>query len=196
MQVSAGSAAQAVPATRREQILAAAAELFAAHGFHGVGIDDIGAAVGISGPALYRHFRSKDAMLGEMLISISRELFSEGKERAAAAEDPSKALAELVTFHTNFALDNPALITVQERNLGNLREDDRKQVRALQRQYVEVWVGAISAAVPGITEERARSAAHAVFGLLNSTPHNRYVDSTELAELLHRLALGALHAAR
>src|SRR3954471_5912902 len=109
-------------ATRREQILAAAAELFARHGFHGVGIDDIGAAVGISGPALYRHFRSKDAMLGEMLNSISHFLLQGGTERAEGATDPEKVLAELVDFHVGFALSQPSLITVQERNLGNLTD--------------------------------------------------------------------------
>ena len=40
---------------RREQILIVAARLFAKHGFHGVSIADLGAAVGVSGPALYRH---------------------------------------------------------------------------------------------------------------------------------------------
>ncbi|WP_236789176.1 TetR/AcrR family transcriptional regulator [Amycolatopsis sp. GM8] len=181
-------------ASRREQILTAAAELFAQHGFHGVGIDDIGAAVGISGPALYRHFRSKDAMLGEMLSSISQFLFDGGNARADATEDPERVLAELVDFHVNFALSQPALITVQERDLANLTDADRKQVRALQRRYVEVWVRAIRDAVPGVSERRARSAAHAVFGLINSTPYNRYLDDTELADLLRRLALGALHA--
>ena len=181
-------------ASRREQILAAAAELFASHGFHGVGIDDIGAAVGISGPALYRHFRSKDAMLGEMLSSISNYLFDGGRARADAAEDPELVLAELVDFHVNFALTQPSLITVQERNLANLTDVDRKQVRALQRRYVEVWVRAIRDAVPGVDERQARSAAHAVFGLINSTPHNRYLEDTDLAVLLRRLALGALHS--
>src|SRR2546423_6495057 len=90
-------------ANRREQILAAAAELFARHGFHGVGIDDIGAAVGISGPALYRHFRSKDAMLGEMLSSISHFLLGGGTARVQAAGDPARALAALVEFHVDFA---------------------------------------------------------------------------------------------
>src|ERR1700742_3779558 len=103
-------------ASRREQILAAAAELFAHHGFHGVGIDDIGAAVGISGPALYRHFRSKDAILGEMLNSISEYLLAGGQRTVAAAADPDDALGELIRFHVDFALDNPALITVQERS--------------------------------------------------------------------------------
>ncbi|OZM73743.1 TetR family transcriptional regulator [Amycolatopsis antarctica] len=181
--------------SRREQILAAAAELFARHGFHGVGIDDIGAAVGISGPALYRHFRSKDAMLGEMLTSISTFLLDGGSGRAEAVADAQEVLAQLVEFHVDFALAHPALITVQERNLGNLTDEDRKQVRALQRRYVEVWVRAIRDAVPGVGETEARSAAHAVFGLINSTPHNRHLSDAQLATLLGRLALGALRAA-
>ncbi|MEC3977810.1 SACE_7040 family transcriptional regulator [Amycolatopsis sp. H20-H5] len=182
-------------ANRREQILTAAAELFAHHGFHGVGIDDIGAAVGISGPALYRHFRSKDAILGEMLNSISRYLLEGGTARASQPGEVTEVLEALVRFHVDFALEHPALITVQERNLANLTDVDRRQVRALQRQYVEVWVRAISDAVPGIGERPARSAAHAVFGLINSTPYNRHLGDGELADLLCKLALGALRAA-
>ena len=183
-------------AGRREQILAAAAELFARHGFHGVGIDDIGAAVGISGPALYRHFRGKDAMLGEMLTSISEYLLEGGARQAEQDSDPDDTLAALVTFHVDFALAQPALITVQERNLANLTDEDRKRVRGLQRRYVEVWVATLRAAVPHLDETRARSAAHAVFGLINSTPHSRYLPDDELAELLGHLALGALYAAK
>ena len=64
--------------TRREQILATAADLFAARGFHGVSVVDLGAACGISGPALYKHFASKDAVLAEMLVSISQRLLEVG----------------------------------------------------------------------------------------------------------------------
>jgi AcrR family transcriptional regulator len=178
--------------SRREQILAAAAELFARHGFHGVGIDEIGAAVGVSGPALYRHFRSKDAMLGEMLTSISDHLLAGGLERRERTEDPAKLLGELVAFHVDFALDNPALITVQERNLGNLTDPDRRRVRALQRRYVEVWVQAIRDTTPGLREPAARAAAHAVFGLINSTPHSRHLGREGMATMLRDMALGAL----
>src|ERR1700704_5221805 len=96
-------------ANRREQILAAAAELFAHHGFHGVGIDDIGAAVGISGPALYRHFRSKDAMLGEMLNSISRFLLEGGTARAEQAGGPHPGVGPLVRVPVDFAAGHPPL---------------------------------------------------------------------------------------
>jgi AcrR family transcriptional regulator len=180
--------------TRREQILAAAAELFARSGFHGVGIDDIGAAVGISGPALYRHFRSKDAMLGEMLTSISEYLLSGGQQTMDTVLDAAAALPELIRFHVDFALDNPALITVQERSLGNLSDPDRRRVRAMQRRYVEIWVRTISAAVPGVGEPGARAAAHAVFGLINSTPHSAHLDRGQMAALLYRMALAALAA--
>lgn len=178
--------------SRRDQILNAAAELFARHGFHGVGIDDIGAAVGISGPALYRHFRSKDAMLGEMLTSISEVLLAGGLDRRERTEDPLKVLGELVAFHVDFALDNPALITVQERNLGNLTEPDRRRVRALQRRYVEVWVAAIRDTAPELDEPTARAAAHAVFGLINSTPHSRHLGRDGMATVLREMATAAL----
>ncbi len=180
--------------SRRDQILNAAAELFARHGFHGVGIDDIGAAVGISGPALYRHFRSKDAMLGEMLTSISERLLDGGQARVDAASDADEALRALVGWHVDFALDDPALITVQMRNLANLTDPDRRRVRALQRRYVEVWVETIRHTVPTLDEPTARAAAHAVFGLINSTPHSAHLDRDQMAALLSHMALASLTA--
>ena len=67
--------------TRRDQILETAAELFAAKGFHGVSVGEIGKACGISGPALYKHFESKDAVLAAMLVGISERLLEEGRAR-------------------------------------------------------------------------------------------------------------------
>ncbi len=191
----AGAVAADGPAlTRREQILAAAAELFARFGFHGVGIDDIGAAVGVSGPALYRHFRSKDAMLGEMLTGISHKLLDGGRARAAEAGAPNRALDALVGWHVEFALTNPALITVHMRDLDSLPEGDHRRVRELQRSYVEVWVSALRAVRDDLDEHSARACAHAVLGLINSTPYSAHLDIDAMTALLHRMALGALSA--
>src|SRR3954449_11076410 len=131
--------------SRREQILRAAAQLFAERGSRSVGVDDVGAAVGVTGPAIYRHFASKDAMLAEMLLRISERLLAGGSERVAAAgADPVRQLRALIEFQVDFALDNPALITVQDRDLGNLAATDAAQVRRLQRRYVEVWVAVLA----------------------------------------------------
>ena len=91
------------PASRRQQILETAAELFAARGFHGVSVADLGAAVGISGPGLYKHFAGKDAVLAEMLVSISEELLSVGRQRVAEAPDAAAAVRALVDWHVEFA---------------------------------------------------------------------------------------------
>lgn len=193
------NAQSAAPTSRREQILKEAARLFAERGFHGVGVDEIGAAVGISGPGLYRHFAGKDAMLAELLVGISERLLEGGRMRVAeGGESPGAVLDALIEGHIDFALDDRPLITLHDRELDRLREADRKRVRQLQRQYVELWVEVVRRVHPAPSEDRARAAVHAVFGLLNSTPHlgrpGALPGRTEMAELLHRLALGAFGA--
>jgi AcrR family transcriptional regulator len=184
--------------TRRDQILKEAAVLFAERGFHGVGVDEIGAAVGISGPGLYRHFAGKDAMLAELLVGISGNLLAEGKRRVTEALGPADALDALVRGHTDFALDDQPLIVLHDRELDRLRESDRKLVRQLQRQYVELWVDVVRQRHPRATEVETRTAVHAVFGLLNSTPRlasrDGRLDRTATGALLHRLALAAFDA--
>ncbi|POM23412.1 HTH-type transcriptional repressor KstR2 [Actinomadura rubteroloni] len=179
---------------RRAEILGAAAELFARRGFHGVSIGDLGRAVGLTGPALYRHFRGKDAVLAEMLLDISARLRAEGARRAAGP-DPGRALDALLRWHIAFALDNPALITVHERELDNVPEPQRHEIRRLQRAYVEEWVGVLVRLRPGASPERVRAAVHACFGLLNSTPYSAAGLSRDaMAELLHGMARAALDA--
>ena len=179
--------------SRREQILQAAARLFAERGARSVGVDDVGAAVGVTGPAIYRHFASKDAMLAEMLLRISERLLAGGRAVVAAAgTDPRAQLRALIAFQTDFALDNPALITVQDRDLASLAEVDAAQVRRLQRRYVEVWVTVLARLHPGADAATCRARAHAVFGLINSTPHSAGgLGRPAMADLLTRMAWAA-----
>ncbi|MEV0691420.1 TetR/AcrR family transcriptional regulator [Streptomyces sp. NPDC050388] len=193
--------------TRREQILKEAARLFAERGFHGVGVDEIGAAVGISGPGLYRHFPGKDAMLAELLVGISGQLLTGAKQRLQEVGEvggvegttPEAVLDSLIESHIDFALDDRPLITLHDRELDRLRDTDRKLVRQLQRQYVELWVGVVRELYPDLAEPAARSAVHSVFGLLNSTPHlgrpGALPGRATTAALLHRMARGAFAAA-
>ncbi|HWC21711.1 MAG TPA: TetR/AcrR family transcriptional regulator [Flexivirga sp.] len=190
------TAASGQAGARRQQIIDVAAELFAARGYHGVSIADLGSALGLSGPALYKHFASKDALLAEMLIGISQRLLDEGERRyrATVERGPQAALDALIGWHIEFALTYPSLITVQYRDLDSLNEADRRKVRRLQRKYVERWVQVIRAVVPA-DEEHARAAAHAVFALINSTPHSARLDREQMTALLDRMALAAVTAA-
>lgn len=181
---------------RRDEILAAAAALFARRGYHGVSIDDIGSAAGMSGPGIYRHFAGKEAVLSQMLLDISQRLLDEGSRRVVAAADAPAALDALLRWHTSFALSQPDLITVQTRELANVPEPARRQIRRLQRLYMEEWVTVLSEMFPSSPQAHLRTAVHAMFGLLNSTPHSASELPPEaMAGLLHTMARAALTAA-
>jgi AcrR family transcriptional regulator len=180
------------PTSRREQILATAAELFAARGFHGVSVADLGAACGVSGPAIYKHFASKQAVLAEMLVSISQELLAVGRTRVAAAPDAVAALVSLVDWHAGFALRHPPLIVVQDRDWQSLPSEARERVRSLQREYVDLWAGQLRLVHADLALDRARAMAHAAFGLINSTPHSKLLPDPPMHALLRTMALGAL----
>lgn len=181
---------------RRAEILDAAARLFAARGFHGVSIEDIGGAVGVSGPALYRHFSGKEALLAEMLLDVSSRLREAAVTVATSSPGPAEALDALLNVQITFALEQPALITVHDRELGNVPERERRQIRRLQRLYVEEWVTVLAELYPGCPAARLRAATHAVFGLLNSTPHSAgELAAREMRPLLHAMARAAIAAA-
>lgn len=178
--------------TRREQILETAAALFAEHGFHGVSIADLGAACGFSGPALYKHFRGKQAILSEMLVSISEELLREGRQRVRDAGDDKAALESLIAWHVDFALAHKPLIVVQDRDWAALPLEAREKVRETQRKYVDVWVKVLRSLHPEMTLATGRATVHAAFGLINSTPHSALVSDDAMRPILAGMAFRAL----
>jgi AcrR family transcriptional regulator len=190
-----------VKRSRREEILDLAVELFAARGYHGVSMDDIGARAHITGPALYHHFKGgKEAMLAEALTPVSERLLSGGREHVAAhAHDPRAAVRALVEFHVEFALTSPAVIAVHLHELDRLPEEPRRQIRRLQRAYVEEWVTVLRKLRPELSVDGARVLAHAAFGLMNSTPflgRETLAERAEIAGLLTEAALAALEPKR
>ena len=77
---------------RRLQLLSAAERLFAERGFLAVRLEDIGAAAGVSGPAIYRHFPNKESLLVELLVGISTRLLAGAREVRAREADADAAL--------------------------------------------------------------------------------------------------------
>src|ERR671926_1548320 len=80
---------------RRKQLLAAAQQIFVAHGYHAAAMDEIAERAGVSKPVLYQHFPGKLelylALLDthcEVLIGHVREAMtatSDNKERVSGA---------------------------------------------------------------------------------------------------------------
>jgi AcrR family transcriptional regulator len=184
-------------AERHRSLLRAAASLFAARGFSGVSLEELGAAVGVSGPAVYRHFANKQALLAEILVGVSERLLDGGTRVVSGLPDASAQLAALVDFHVEFALADADVIRVQDRDLASLAPDDRQVVRELQRAYVDVWTGVLGRLHRRRGEDELRVRAHACLGLINSTPHTvraarGTADSTEMHGILRDMAIASL----
>ena len=185
-------------ADRRAALLEAAAVMFAERGFNGVSIEDLGAAAGVSCPAVYRHFASKQAVLGALLVGVSQNLLDGGNAVEQAAASPADALHGLIAFHVDFALAEADTIRVQDRDLDALAPEERREVRALQRRYIELWMRVLGDLHPSLAADELRVRVQATFGLINSTPHSArgggaaHTTDASVRPVLERMAWAAL----
>ena len=185
----------AVTAPRREQLLEAAASLFAARGYHDVGIDDIGAAAGISGPGVYRHFPSKQALLESLCDRAMTRMLDGARQSRTGHGDAGAALEALVDLHVDFAVTHRPLLGVWAREQRALSDDVRRSLRRRQRDYERVWREATAALRADLDEAEVTVVVVAVLALLNATAlADVSVPADRLGPLLRRTALGALHS--
>lgn len=154
--------------SRREQLLAASARLFRHRGYHSVGVDDIGAAVGISGPAVYRHFRNKHAVLVTAFRRTSETISAAAHTAVSAARSGSDALDGLIRSYVDVALANQDLIVVYTREARTLSDEDRREMRSIQAEYVRQWVHVLTSARPGLRDADARTGAFSALGFVNN----------------------------
>jgi AcrR family transcriptional regulator len=153
---------------RRQELISSAARLFAARGYYAVTVDDIGDALGLSGPALYRHFPSKEALL----VAVFDQVIEEQRERIrkvlAEAVDPAAALEAMVRLHVRFAVEQRQNMAVWSQEFHHLPEADSWRLRRAQRLYVEEWVHVVHELRPELNDAGVRALVHGVLGLLQS----------------------------
>ncbi|GAA4797547.1 TetR/AcrR family transcriptional regulator [Actinomycetospora chlora] len=156
------------PAARREALLAAATRLFGERGYPAVGLTDIGAAAGIAGPSVYRHFATKTDLLLRVLHRGDEALWLGLHHALARGADPGDALARLAADYTAFVADNPEIVSVLISQVIHLPDPDRAALRRSQRDYLGEWVALLTAARPGLPPDEARVLVHAALALVNS----------------------------
>jgi AcrR family transcriptional regulator len=178
---------------RGTRILEASAELFASRGYHAVGMADIGAAAGIVGSGIYRHFPSKAAILAELFSRAMDTVRAAATDIAECHADDREALTALVLHHVRFAVLERALVQVYLGELNNLAEADRRKLRKAQRLYIEEWVRVSAPLRPDLTDAEVRLTVHAAMGSIQSILfHSPGVPEPRAMELLARTALDCL----
>lgn len=183
----------AATAPRRELLLEAAAELFAERGYHAVGIDDLGAAAGITGPGVYRHFPSKQAVLAALCDRAMTTLLDRARRARTESADPGEALESLLDLHVGFAVRQRALLSVWVREQRALEDDVRRSLRRRQRAYEQPWREVVASLREDLDEDEVAVAVRSVLTMLNSTVIlPAQLDEDRQALLLRRMALAAL----
>lgn len=180
---------------RRDKILEAAAELLARRGYHAVSLADIGAAAGIVGSGIYRHFGSKSAILDALLDQAMDRLSGTAARVLASGASDEQVLSALVADQVGWAVDDWRLVQLWQRETHTLPEADRRRLRRRQRHYVEEWVHALAGVRPGITDAEARARVHAAIGAIHSVAsYNSGLPRDELVSLLAGVARACLAA--
>jgi AcrR family transcriptional regulator len=181
---------------RRERLVTATATLVAERGYHQVGVDEIGAAAGVSGAAIYRHFSGKQELLVAVIERAVDALLGEARRIVEDAPTPRDALTALLHAHVHFAMTETALITVYDQEAHNLDEGPRRRLRRQQRAYTELWIDVLQRGAPDRPRDALSIAVHGAFGLLNSVAdHRRRLADDECAALLFSMADRALEEA-
>lgn len=178
---------------RQKQFIDAAARLFAVRGYHSVGINEISAELGLSGPAIYRHYPSKEALLVAVLDDVITAHLEEVRDIVSAHVDAAAALQAIVDHHCRFVFDQTEFIVTWRTEFRSLSEADRRRLRYLQRLYTEEWVRTVRRLRPELEDDRVRAMCHAAIGLIQSpSEFHSQLGRETLEPLLAAMAVEAL----
>lgn len=185
----------ALAASRREVMVSSAAAQFSLRGYHNVSLTDIGAAAGIAGASVYKHFAGKADLLYAVLNRSAEGLQLELSHAAGAAGSAAEALDAIVATYSGFVLRHTHLVSALITESINLDNAEREIIRAAQRRYIAEWVRLTRRARPGVDGPTATVVVHAALGVINSlarTPHlATCTDLPAALELLTGSLLGA-----
>lgn len=154
------------PPNRRDLILRAAIELFHERGYHATGVDDIGQAVAMSGPAIYRHFAGKEDILVEAIRLAADEVHAANESARAQERDPAALMESYVRAFARVAIDEAALITVWDSEVRHLAPGRRSPMTRRIRAWTEEWVDALTEWRPDLDREQARLLVTGAIGLI------------------------------
>ncbi|MET9381360.1 TetR/AcrR family transcriptional regulator [Streptomyces sp. NPDC002928] len=122
-------------ADRRSAIRQAALRLFAAQGYRSTTMADIGAAVGIRGPSLYKHVASKHELLAEIMIGTMEQLIADNAAAVAGTDEVQEQLRRSVEAHIRYHARHRLEAFVGNREIGSLEQPAQDRVLSRRSDY-------------------------------------------------------------
>ena len=135
-------------ATRRDELLAITASLFAKKGFRNTTVRDIADAAGILSGSLYHHFDSKESMVDEILSTFQEELFGQYDEILASDADPRTKLEQAVLVSFEAIDKHHDEVAIFQNDAAYLLTFERFAYLAdRNRQSREVWLALLQGGI-------------------------------------------------
>ncbi|MEU1863355.1 TetR/AcrR family transcriptional regulator [Streptomyces gardneri] len=126
---------------RRHELLATAAEVFAAQGYNATTVRRIADAAGILAGSLYYHFDSKESMLDEILTGFLDELWGRYDAVLAAGLGPRETIEALVTESFREIDRHRAAVAIYQKESRQLREQPRfGYLDDSQQRFERAWL--------------------------------------------------------
>ncbi|MGK8520656.1 TetR/AcrR family transcriptional regulator [Nocardia asteroides] len=181
------------PKDRKVQIIRAAARAFSERGYYPVGVDEIAAEVGISGPALYRHFTNKYALLVAAAEEGARHLLTVAEAADDPRLDPAQrldALIRAISEHTVEIRREAGLYRWERRYL---ERDDRVRIKKIYDDLNNTLASPIALLRPGTPPaDVAMLAAGVLSAIASIAAHRTALSSARLLPLLREMAWAVL----
>ena len=184
--------------SRREAILASAAALFSERGYPATGIDEIGAAAGITGPGVYRHFDNKKGVLEGVVGRAVERVVAGVADVVDDGRTDWQVLEGLVRNMITSVLDDRAAWAVVVREQRHLDPAAQRTLARAHRLHLEEWVHALSSARPDLTDAEVRVIVHGVLGVAApfAARYDAGLDRARTEEVLQATAMAVLRQAR
>ncbi|GAA1958452.1 TetR/AcrR family transcriptional regulator [Nocardioides panacihumi] len=179
-------------ASRREAALSAAVRLFAERGFQSVGMDDIGAASGISGPTLYHHFPGKSAILAHVILRALDALYFDLAAVLSNTDDPAEALELTLVSYVRINVAQGDALAALTTEIVNVPEEERAQIRRVQNDYVNEWAVLLSAVRPELSAAESDALVRSAQSVINAMRHHLPGSKGGMRDPLRRIGRAVL----
>lgn len=181
---------------RRTELVTVAAELFGRSGYHGVGVTDIASAAGITGPALYRHFASKEELLSEVLLSALDTLNALAREHLEGGTgDPGRRLRGMLRGVAELSVQRRDITALWRWQGAHLSPEGRRAVLHRGARLLDCFAHHLRACRPDLPAADAELlcwAALSVFG--SAAVHRTRIAKRRHVDLLLAQALAVVYA--
>jgi len=155
----------------RDRILAVAAEVIDRYGYEKASLNMVADAVGITRPAIYYHFKSKEDLVWEFFLDGMSSLEVNVRQSLAASDDPHEQIRLILSAHAQRLVEFQSISAIVLGEGRNLTPKRRREVASRSSAYMEEVADVIRrGAAPGSSAaDNASRLAYAVIGCLNGS---------------------------